>query len=449
HGTGQAPGVPPAPSRAPGVANIGPPEAALVPGLAALQDRLEDQGWLLRGQATFVWQGHPAFRSPYEGASSLRNGIRAANTLSTDLVIGRRLWDGAEAIIDASVTRGFGLSNSVGLAGFPNNEAFRLGSTQPNFFVPRAFLRQTIGLSADTVPNDDDPTRFSSVLPRERITVTIGKFSVWDIFDDNLYAHDPRTQFLNWALVGGAAFDYAADARGWTNGAAVEWENGVWGVRAGAFQVPRRANGLFLDPAVTRAWQVLGQVDRFWRLGGQPGALRVTYGASRARQSSWGELFANGFDTFEQNPRGYRLKHNLNLSFEQGLTADLGVFARLSWNDGRTQNFMFTETDRAISGGLQLRGLRWDRPMDTVGLGANLGWISEGRRRYLEAGGIGFIVGDGRLNYAPEWVTEVYYDARVLPGVNVAANYQVAVNPAYNADRGPVHFVALRVRTAF
>ncbi|MCW8087591.1 carbohydrate porin [Sabulicella glaciei] len=443
------PGTPPAPSRAPGVANVGPPEAALLPGAAALQDRLEDQGWMVRGQATFILQGHPAFRSPYRGPGSLSPAANARNTFSADLVLGRRLWQGAEFIVNASVTRGFGVSNSTGIAAFPNNEAFRLGTTEPYIYTPRILFRQTIGLSSDTVPNDDDPLRFSTPLPRERITITAGKMSVWDIFDDNRYAHDPRTQFLNWAHVGGAAFDYAADARGWTPGVAVEWENGSWGVRVGAFQVARRVNGLFMDPALTRAWQVLGQIDRFYQINGRPGALRLTYGASRARQSTWGEIFRNGFDAFEQNPAGYRLKNNLSLGWEQEVTDDLGVFARLSWNDGRTQNWMFTEMDRAVSGGASLRGLRWNRPEDTVGLAANVGWISDGRRQYLEQGGIGFITGDGRLNYRPEIVTEAYYDARVAPGVNIAANYQFVANPAYNADRGPVHLFALRLRVGF
>jgi high affinity Mn2+ porin len=431
------------------VANVGPPEAALFPDLAALQDRLEQQGWLLRGQATFVLQGNARFRSPYRGEGSLSPAANARNTLSTDLVLGRRLWTGAEVILDASVTRGFGLSNSTGVAAFPNNEAFRLGSSEPTFFVPRAFFRQTIGLSGDTVENDGDPLRFTTPLPRERLTLTVGKFSVWDIFDDNRYAHDARTQFLNWALVGAGGFDFAADARGWTYGAALEWENGTWGLRGGAFQVARRVNGLFMDPSVTRAFQVIGQVDRFYTVAGRPGAVRLIYGASRTRQSSWGELFENGFETFDKNPNGYRLKHNAALNVEQELTDDLGAFARLSWNDGRTQNWMFTEMDRAASAGLSLKGLRWQRPADTVGLATNVGWISEGRRRYLEAGGIGFITGDGRLNYAPEWITELYYDARVAPGVNVALNYQLVVNPAYNSDRGPVNIFSLRARTAF
>jgi high affinity Mn2+ porin len=430
------------------VANIGPPEDAIFPDLAALQDRLEEQGWMVRGQATFVLQGHPAFRSPYRAEGSLTPKANARNTLSTDLILGRRLWTGAEVVIDASVTRGFGLSNSTGVASYPNNEAFRLGSTDPTFFVPRVFFRQTIALSADSI-EDTDPLRFGTTRPRERLTITLGKFSVWDIFDDNLYAHDARTQFLGWGLVGAGAFDFAADARGWTEGAAVEWENGRWGVRLGAFRVSRQVNGLFLDPAVTRAWQAIAQIDRFWSLGGRPGALRGLYGLSRARQSRWDELPPDGTAPFAINPQGYRLKQMLAANLEQEVADGIGVFARLSWNDGRTQNWMFTEMDRAVSAGLAFDGKRWDRAGDTVGIGFNLGWISAGRQRYLEAGGIGFITGDGRLSYAPEAAMEAYYDLRLAPGVNIAANLQLVVNPAYNADRGPVPIFGLRLHSAF
>jgi high affinity Mn2+ porin len=303
-------------------------------------------------------------------------------------------------------------------------------------------------LSGDTV-EDPDPLRFGTTRPRERLTITLGKFSVWDIFDDNRYAHDARTQFLSWALVGAGAFDFAADARGWTEGAAVEWENGAWGVRAGAFRVARRANGLFLDPSVTRAFQAISQIDRFYNLGDRPGAVRLLYGYSQARQSRWRELFARGFETFEKAPDGYRGKHMLALNLEQEVAQGIGAFARLSWNDGRTVNWMFTEMDRAVSAGLSFDGQRWERPGDTFGLAFNIGWISAGRRRYLEAGGIGFITGDGRLNYAPEAVVETYYDVRLAPGLNLAADAQLVVNPAYNADRGPVPVFALRMHAAF
>jgi high affinity Mn2+ porin len=432
-----------------GTPNVGSAEDALIPSLAAKQDRLEEMGWMIRGQATFILQGQAGFASPYRARGSLTPAAQARNTLTTDLILGRRLWEGADFIVNPSVTRGFGLSNGTGAAAFPNGEAMRLGTTDPYFFVPRVFFRQVIGLSADTVPTDNDPLRFSEPMPRERITITVGKFAVWDIFDDNRYAHDARTQFMNWALVGGGAFDYAADARGFTEGFSVEWENGDWAVRGGAFRVARRVNGLFLDPAVTRGFQALASLERFWRIGEREGAVRVIYGGSRARQSRWSDLDPSNPATFEQSPNRYRFKNNLTISADQQITEDFGIFGRLSWNDARTQNWMFTEMDRAVSFGGVLTGQRWNRPDDTVGLGINIGWINAGNRRYLEAGGIGFITGDGRLNYRPEWIAELYYDARVARGVNMAIGYQLLVNPAYNADRGPVNVFSLRLRSAF
>lgn len=326
--------------------------------------------------------------------------------------------------MNASITRGFGVPNLVGAAAFPNNEAFRLGSTEPYFFIPRAFFRQTIALSGDMVPPDDDPLRLTTPLPRERNTITAGKFSVGDVFGDSRYAQDARTQFLNWALVGAAGLDYAADAHGWTNGVAVEWENGKCAVRTGVFRVARRANGLFLGPSITRAFQALVSLERFWQVIGSEGTARLIYGYSRTRQSIWNQLFRNGLGTSEQNPDGHEGKHNIALFFDQRITLDLGVVGRLSWNDGRTRNWMFTETDRAVSGGISMQGTRWGRPRDTVALGGDVGWISAGRRHYLEAGGIGFIVGDGRLNYAPEMAIETHYNMHVAAGIDVALAYQ-------------------------
>jgi high affinity Mn2+ porin len=205
----------------------------------------------------------------------------------------------------------------------------------------------------------------------------------------------------------------------------------------------------FLDPSITRGFQAIGQVDRFFRIGDRPGAVRFLYGYSQTRQSTWDQLEANGFDTFKRNPNRYNGKHNLAFNAEQELSDWIGAFARLSWNDGLTQNWMYTEMDRAVSAGLSFDGRRWDRAGDTIGLAFNIGWISSGRRRYLEAGGIGFITGDGRLTYTPESAVETYYDLRVAPGVNLAANAQLVVNPAFNADRGPVPIFALRLHTAF
>ena len=425
-------------------------EPAWFPTLASRQATLEDRGWLLHGQATFVEQGHPSFRSPYRGTNSLQPAAMQRNTFSGDLILGRRLWEGAEFVLNGQVIRGFGLSGTRGVAGFPNGEAFRIGSEVPAGFIPRAFLRQMIGLSADTVPPDGDQQRFNRPLPRERITITAGKFSVLDIFDDNRYAHDPRTQFLNWAFVAGAAFDFANDAKGFTNGIAAEWENGSWGVRLGGFQVARRVNSLSLDPQPGRGWQVLAQLDRFFELAGRPGAVRLLGGLSRTRSQTYDALLAGDIEATNESPRGgYRIKQMLALNMEQEITDSLGAFARLSWNDGRSQQWMYTQMDWAASAGVSLRGAAWGRARDVVGLAGNIGGLASGQRRFLEAGGLGFILGDGRLNYRPEMVSELYYDAQVAPGMNLAANIQLIANPGHNADRGPVVVFGGRLRTAF
>jgi high affinity Mn2+ porin len=423
---------------------------ALLPGLAAWQERLEAEGWLLHGQSTFVEQGHPGFPSPYRGENSMQAKAMQRNTLSLDMVIGRRLWSGAEFVIDPQVSRGFGLSGTRGAAAFPNGEAFRTGSEGPAAYVTRAFLRQTIALSGDTVAADGDPYRFAAPLPRERITLTIGKIAVFDIFDDNRYAHDPRTQFLNWAFVSAGAFDFANDAKGYTNGAAVEWDNGAWGLRAGALQVAKRINSLSLDPQPLRGYQVLLQADRFYTLGGRPGAVRLLGGWSQTRSQSYAALLGGDIGQTETNLRGGTAgKAMLVLNAEQELADELGAFARLSWNDGRTQQWMYTEMDWAASAGLVVGGARWGRDADAVGLAGNIAGLSGRHRRFIAAGGAGFIIGDGRLSYRPEVAVEAYYALGVAPGTVLTADAQLIVNPAYNADRGPIPVLALRLRTAF
>ena len=428
----------------------GPEAPALWPGAAARLEALQEAGWLLHGQATFVEQFHPGFRSPYKGENSLQPGTLQRNTFSTDIVIGRRLWPGAELVFDPQVSRGFGLSGTRGAAAFPNGEAFRLGSEGPSAYVTRLFLRQTIPLSADLVEAEPDPLRFAGPVPRERLTLTAGKIAVFDIFDRNRYAHDPRTQFLNWAFVSAGAFDFANDAKGYTTGIAVEWENGIWGLRAGALQVAKRINSLSLDPQPFKGYQLLAQLDHFHAPAGRPGAVRLLLGLSRTRSQSYRTLLAGDItDTEVNRAGGYATKLMAVLNLEQELAEGLGAFARLSWNDGRTQQWMYTEMDWAVSAGLALEGAPWGRPEDVLGLAGNLAGLSDPHRRFLAAGGLGFILGDGRLNYAPEVALEGYYAIAAAPGVAVTLDAQLLVNPAFNADRGPVGVFSFRLRGAF
>lgn len=446
HGGGRGTGLP-----------LGAEGEALFPALDHLQHQGEAEGWLLHGQATFVEQGHPGFRSPYRGANSMQARPMQRNTFSADLILGRRLWEGAEVVLNPQVIRGFGLSGTRGAAAFPNGEAFRVGSETPAGFIPRAFFRQTIGLSADQVAQDTDPLRFAGTVARERVTITAGKFAVFDIFDDNRYAHDPRSQFLNWAFVSAGAFDWVNDAKGYTNGLALEWDNGEWGLRTAAFQVARRINSLSLDPQPGRGHQLLWQLDHFHEIGGRPGAVRLIAGYSRTRSSRWNDLVANDVEATLVQPQGrYAAKRMAVLNLEQELAEGVGVFARLSWNDGRTQQWMYSEMDRAASAGLVLDGALWGRGAetlhsagDTVGLAVNVAGLSAPHRRFTEAGGVGFLIGEGRLRYRPEVALESYYDRHISHGLHAALNFQLIANPAYNADRGPIALLGLRLRSAF
>ncbi|MCO6417887.1 carbohydrate porin [Siccirubricoccus sp. KC 17139] len=424
---------------------------ALIEGAEEWLAAMEERGWLLRGQMTNTLQGMPRFRAPYRGENSLSGQHDSTAMQTVDLVLGRRLWENAELVFVPSPTRGFGFADNHGLGGLTNTESFHGGTRDWDTNITRLFLRQTIDISYDAFGQDDDPMRFAGPLALERITITAGKIATWDIFDNNRYSHDPRTQFLNYALVGAGAFDIATDAAGYTHGLAVEWENGTWATRLGAFQVTRNQGGDYLDDKVTRAWQLLAELDRFWWLGRRPGALRVLLGASRTRSARYDDLTravrADEADT--ERYRAYRTKAMVALSWDQQVSDTLGVFGRLGWNDGRSQNMMVTEMDWSVAGGVSVNGWRWGRDDDTVGLAMNIGGLHAPQRKFLKAGGLGFILGDGRLSYAPEVVLEGYYDVALAPGLTAAVDAQLIFNPGYNAARGPVQVGTLRLRAAF
>jgi len=421
--------------------------------LGSVRDDLEAEGWLVHGQTTYVLQDHPRFRSPYTGPDSLTSDTRARQTLSADAVFGRRLWNGAEFYVSPELDVGSGLNSSTGVAGALNNEAFRLASDYPKITIPRLFIRQVIGFGGVQEHLDGDQLQFDEMVDVERLTVTAGKISVWDIFDDNAYAHDARTQFLNWALVGNGAVDFAADARGFTPGVALDYNRADWAVRTGVFQVSRDVNGKNLDDHILDGYQVLLEIEERFQLFDRPGKLRELGMVDRTRaidyQTSYGGL--TGVNAADPLPgfRRYRENGGLGLNLEQEVADELGLFSRLGWNPGRVQEFMYTEIDWHASLGLSLKGGRWSRPDDTVGLAGLVNGLSDHHRRFLEAGNTGFIVGDGRLNYATEQVVETYYDVALLKGANLAVNYAFVNNPGYNADRGPASVFSLRLHVEF
>jgi high affinity Mn2+ porin len=427
--------------------------ASIAQNLSQQRDDLEADGWLVHGQFTVIYQGHPEFHSPYQGSDSLTPGATARETITFGPVFGRKLWHGAELYINPEWDQGFGLNSSTGSAGVPNNEAFRVGKTDPILTIPRLFVRQVIGLGGAQEQLDADALQFAELVDVERITITAGKISVWDLFDDNRYAHDARTQFLNWAFVGNGAVDFAADARGFTDGVAVEYNSAGWALRSGIFQVSKVPNGKQLDTEIGNGWQALTELEERFKLFDRPGKLRALAMVDRTNaidyQASYGALGPINVADPLPGFRRYRPNFGFGLNLEQELTDDLGLFARASWNPGQVQEFMYTEIDRHASLGLSLMGTRWGRPDDTVGLAGMVNGLSDHHRAFLEAGNTGFIVGDGALNYATEQIIETYYDWALFKGASIALDYQFIDNPGYNAGRGPVSVIGVRLHAEF
>jgi high affinity Mn2+ porin len=412
-------------------------------------DLVETRDWSLHGQMTGVYQGDFGFRSPYRGPNSLSGDEQWRETISATLYLGRRLWQGGELYFNPEFNQGFGLSHSLGIASFSSGEAQKAGFDTPKPNVARLFLRQTFGLGGATEAVEDDLNQIAGSVDVSRIVVTAGKFSVVDIFDDNQYAHDPRTQFLNVALGDSVAWDYPADAKGYTDGVAVELNQQNWALRGGWFLMPKIANTRNLEP---RFWTRFGSVvelETRHELFGEPGKIRYLAFANRAPMANLRQAVAfaaaNGTVPDFATVRRDRWKAGVALNLEQAVSDDLGVFTRLSWNDGKTEGWASTDIDSGASLGLSLKGTAWGRKADTVGLAGAANFLSTAHQAYFAAGGTGIFVGDGRLNYAPETIVETYYGIDIAKPLSLTLDYQFVVNPAFNADRGPVSIFAARI----
>lgn len=429
-----------------------PPEAPAVeldPRPAWLARALRPEDWSAHFQTTYVWQMHPGFGAAYDGPNSLQSQRETGYTLTATLFLGHRLWRGAELFFNPEMIQSVALSDLHGLGGLPNGENQKTGGPTARVYSARAFLRQTIRLGGDEAPVDAGPNQFSGQVFSHRLVVTVGEMALIDIFDNNAFAHDPRTQFLNWALMAGSASDYAADARGYTVGLAIEYYRDNWAFRFGHFAQPRQSNGPTLD---YRLWRHFGEnleVEHRHTLWGRGGSVRVTPFLNYAKMGGFRDALACGATTASQpdlaNVRRDQAKLGFGVGFDQDLTTDLGLFGRYSWNDGRTETFAFTEIDRSLTAGLAMRGRLWFRPRDTIGAAFAQNGLSDAHRDYLAAGGLGNFLGDGRLNYQPERILEAYYSFAAFSGLWLTLDGQYAMNPGYNADRGPVKFVAVRL----
>jgi high affinity Mn2+ porin len=407
--------------------------------------------WSFHGQATTVTQGHGGFTSPYEGVNSFESRKETRNSFTSTLFLGRHLWEGAELYVNPELAGGQGDSHVLGVAAAPNGEIYRVDSPELKVSLARLFLRQTWDFGSGTESVTADQNQLGGSRSRHRVVMTLGKIALGDVFEANAYAHDPRTQFLNWTLMDTAAWDYPADTRGYSWGASFELYWDVWALRAGSFMVPTRANGLSFDHQVDRAHGDVIEVEHDHELGGQAGHVRILGYANHADMGSYEEslqLSPLAPDVIGTRQPG-RVKYGWGLSADQALTGDLGAFLRAGWNDGRTETWVFTEVDRSIALGLSLGGTPWSRPQDRLGVALAANGLSPEHRAYLAAGGLGFMLGDGHLDYGQERLFETYYAVSLGRFFTATLDAQRIWNPGYNRDRGPVGIYALRLHTQF
>ena len=395
-------------------------------------------------QTTAVSQQHGEFPARYSGPNSLSNGADQQTSETLTIFAGRRLWKGGEVYVNPELAGGSGFNKTQGIAGFPNGEIYRVDDPSPKWNLARLYVKQAFGFGGgEQELIKDDKNQIATSLDKERLTIVAGKFALNDVFDNNSYSHDPRTQFLNWALMDGGAWDYAADTRGYSWGLYLEWNEPTWAVRIASVLVPKQANQMELDTNFPAARA--DNVEFEWRYA-PAGIARIMAYENHANMGHYRttiESPAMNIDVTKS--RTASVKYGVGLNLEHALSDDAGVFARASWNDGRTETWAFTEIDQSLSVGASVKGRRWNRPEDSAGAAVVINGLSEDHRDYLAGGGLGFVIGDGTLNYAPEEIGEIYYLWKAMSGLDVSGDVQYVQNPAYNADRGPATIFSVRV----
>lgn len=409
--------------------------------------------WNAKFQATYLGQSKPSFNAPYTGSFSLLPTREYGYSSTATAFFGYRPWAGGELYFNPEVIQAVAFSGLHGLGGLTNAEQQKTSGPNPKAYLARLFVRQTFGYGGGQDAVESGPNQLAGMVDRRRLVVTVGKLSELDVFDNNAYAHDPRTQFTNWTFFTHGSYDYASDARGYSNGAALEYYFDNWAFRAARFMAPRASNGLPLDLNIGKHSGDEVEIERAHTLADQPGKVRLMAFRNREQMGGFADAIAfaqvNGGTPDVGNVRKERIKYGFGLSLEQSLSSDIGVFARANWADGRTETFSFTEIENSMSAGLSVKGERWGRPSDTFGAAVAQNGLNKDHRNYLSLGGVGAFIGDGQLNYRPERIAETYYNIRVFKSSSVMIGYQRIVNPAYNADRGPVNVATLRLRTEF
>jgi len=405
--------------------------------------------WNFHDQATWTYQENPNFLSAYQGLNSFNSKADQEYTLSISAFLDLEVFKDLELIYNPELFQGYGLSHSLGIAGFPNGEAVKSGFANLHYNTSRLFMRHTIGLGGDKEKVEDDINQLPGERDVNRIVLSGGLFSASDFFDDNTYSHDTRSQFMNWSLWESGAWDYPANIVGFTAGVVVEWYISNATLRYGVFMDSAESNGAHLDTHLGKAHAQVIQYDRHYFIDKLSGTIRVMAFLNDANMGLYSTADKQIYPSNIILTRSYRSKTGAAISLDQQLSDSVGFFNRISWNDGKEEDWAFTEIDQSIAAGLSDTGKFWNRPADVVGIAGVKNMISDAHQKYLNNGGLGLILGDGKLNYGSEDIIETYYNCKLTGYLSVSLDYQYIKNPGYNVSRGPVPVYSLRIHTQF
>ncbi|MGA2117985.1 MAG: carbohydrate porin, partial [Bryobacteraceae bacterium] len=406
--------------------------------------------WNLYWQATSIGQYHPGFSSPYSGPLSLAGHPEAEASLTTTFFLGYLLAPNTQFYFDPEIAGGRGFSGTNGIANFPNGEMPRVETATPKPYLARLFVTQDFAIGSQREAVESDENQLGGSRPATRYSITVGRFTVTDFFDNNRYTHDPRTQFMGWAVMYNGAWDYPADTRGYTWGWVHELHTKRWSLRYASVGEALVANGEQFDRRIfrDRGDVVEGEVDS--NLHGHQGAVRALSYFNHTDSGHYADAIRLAEET-QTTPDITAVRHTGTLKYGFGVSADqeiakgVGVFGRLGWNDGKTTSFAFTAIDRLATLGISMNGARWRRPEDTVATEVTVAGLSAVHAEYLALGGEDFLIGDGALRYGPETASETYYCAKIARGLFTTLDLQHITNPAYNRARGPVWVGTLRL----
>jgi high affinity Mn2+ porin len=433
----------------------GPPNGPAADPEAMFLHFRNSRFWL-SGQINFIFQTHPDFYADYSGPNSLRPHYEKATSRVMTLYTGVRLNNSTEVLVDIEEAGGAALSAGLGLAGNTDLDIVRNPLLSKEPYLGRAMIHKVFGLSEDKVENPRSYLSLFDELPRRRLEVRFGKFSLPDFLDINSVGSDTHFQFMNWSVDNNGAWDYAADTRGYTVGLVADYEDRDWGFRFAEGLMPKIANGIDL---VWRPWQVHAENWEYeLRRGVIPkksGVIRLLAYTNYANMGIYRDAVAQYQEHLVPVPDitnhtwHVTRKYGFGVNVEQNLARNFTAYARWGWDDGRTESFAYTEIDSTFNQGVRADGALWHRKQDRAGIAFVSNGIKKDHQNYLANGGDGFLLGDGRLNYGRENIVETYYTAHVWRGIYVAPGLQHIVNPGYNRDRGPVLVPSFRLHLEF